>query len=90
MEDEYEYDSWEGVVHLDVEFAVRAWSGRPKHTDPEGYGAWMAEILQSRIRELLPTDGETGDFGNIVATGHTDRLWKGWDTPTPPPESLNN
>lgn len=41
------FDELQGVVTLKVQIATRATSGRPKHTDPEEQGAWMARFTET-------------------------------------------
>jgi hypothetical protein len=84
-----EYDEWQGIIMIEVPIALRATSGRPKHTDPEEQGVWLAGavrtalegvegVVDSGLRHIF-SDSLDVSIGDTRMVGHEERRWLDWD-----------
>jgi len=72
------FDEWQGVVTIEVQMAVRATSGRPKHTDPVEQGTWVANAVQGKLREVF-ADADDVMIGTAKLLGHREEHWADWN-----------
>jgi hypothetical protein len=77
------YAEWQGVVILDVPIALRAMSGRSKHTDPEEQGMAIAQSLEMHWREILgkiEKGSEQDDIrvGSVALKDWREGRWTDW------------
>lgn len=70
------FDEWQGKVTLTIPVAVRATSGRPKHTDPVEVAASIRDGVKSAMDRVY-ADADDVQIGEIVETG-ADGTWTTW------------
>lgn len=69
-----EYDEYaDGTIRIEIDFELWSNSGREKHIDIAEQGAWMAQDLLHRLRQLNRESDEVNAyevryFGNVPAT----------------------
>jgi hypothetical protein len=71
------FDEWQGIVTIEIPIAVRAMSGRPKHTDPIEQGTTIAQMLTQWCREA---NGDADDIqsGEASLVGNREERWAEW------------
>ena len=62
-----------GVVVFEIDMFLASDSGRPKHTDVEGQGVFLLDVLREALEKLEPGPGL--GFGSIryMGEGRVDR-----------------
>jgi hypothetical protein len=74
------FDELQGIVTLEVQVATRATSGRPKHTDPEEQGAWVAQLTEMDWRLRQEKDpADDAKVGSVNMVGFRPERWTDWD-----------
>jgi hypothetical protein len=46
-----DYREWQGIITVEIPIAMRAMSGREKHTDPVEQAGWITEALTRWMRD---------------------------------------